>query len=233
MDTIPTVKTVVRRSWRTFSTDGETHFAIVSRPTVCARRADGHRRDIATLVHGVGAAGERQWEVRALREAVHAATGAPRGALVDKATAERVARAFIAHRASLAPAGEWAVQGAIVEVAGLDYLCETPIPVRPSPPCMAPMATTTGAGRRPTPATLTAAWLMALWRPDSPPPRPKAQLPTGPRARLCSPPRARPAWRRSRVRPSPMWTRTVGASFPRRLASSRRPICGASADARW
>lgn len=131
MDTTPAhaaIETIVRRAWRTFDTDGDTHFAVVSRPTVCARRADGHRRDIAIMARGTGAAGERQWEVRALPEAVHAVTGAPRGALVDKATAERVARAFIAHRASLAPAGEWGSPGSSVEVAGLNYLCETPIP---------------------------------------------------------------------------------------------------------
>lgn len=128
MDTTPTVETIVRRTWLMHEPHGDTHFAVVSRPTICARRADGHRRDIATQAPGVGAAGGRQWEVRNLSDAVHTATGVPRGAMVDKATAERVARAFIAHRAALAPAGEWAIQGASVEVAGLDYLCETTIP---------------------------------------------------------------------------------------------------------
>lgn len=81
---------------------------------VVARRANGYQRAVAVWRPGMGAAGAPRYEVCALPAPVHAAASAPRGAMVDEATALRVARALIAHKAATAAAGEW--NGAVAEV---------------------------------------------------------------------------------------------------------------------
>lgn len=79
-------------------------------PVVAARRADGYERTVAIEVPG-----ERDaFKVVCLPDAVHTATGIGAHQRVSRAVAERIAEAFIAHRARLAPNGEWAAPGATV-----------------------------------------------------------------------------------------------------------------------